>query len=86
MYIIIIIIILSFLGPHMWHMEVPRLGVLLCRLESVTSLIFSLEDLCIYVNRVLKSPTLIVFPPISPFMSLSICYRYRDAPILGAYI
>ena len=25
--IIIIIIIIVFLGPHTWHMEVPRLGV-----------------------------------------------------------
>ena len=28
------------------------------------------------VSGVLKSPTMIVFPPISPFMSVSICGRY----------
>ena len=27
LYLFIIIIILLFLGPHLWHMEVPRLGV-----------------------------------------------------------
>ena len=36
---------------------------------SVVSLIFFLEDLSIDVSGVLKSPTIIVFPSISPFMS-----------------
>ena len=32
--------------------------------------IFCLEDLSIDVSGVLISPTMIVFPPISPFMSI----------------
>ena len=53
---------------------------------SVALLIFCLENLSIDVNGVLKSPTMIVFPSIPPFMSVSICCRYLDAPILGTYI
>ena len=49
---------------------------------SVALLIFCLEDLSIDVSGVLKSPTLIVFPPISPFMSVSICGRYQGTPML----
>ena len=50
------------------------------------SLIFCLEDLAIDVNMVLKSPTIIVFPSISPFMSVIICFMYSDAPVLGVYM
>ena len=53
---------------------------------SVALLIFCLEDLSIDVSGVLKSPTLIEFPSISPFMYVSICCRYLGAPVLGAYI
>ena len=53
---------------------------------SVALLIFCLEDLTFDVSGVLKSPTMIVFPLISPFMSVSVCCRYQGAPILGAYI
>ena len=53
---------------------------------SVALLVFCLEDLSIDVSGVLKSPTIIVFPSISPFMSVSICCMYLGAPILGAYI
>ena len=38
------------------------------------------------MNGVLKSPTITVLPSISPFMSLSICFVYLDAPILGEYM
>ena len=47
---------------------------------SVALVIFCPEDLSIDVSGVLKSPT-IVFPSISPFMSVSICFMYR-----GCYI
>ena len=53
---------------------------------SVALLIFCLEDLSIYVSGVVKSPTIIVFPSISPFMSVNICLLYFGAPILGAYM
>ena len=38
------------------------------------------------MNGVLKSPTVTVLPSISPFMCLSICFVYLDAPILGEYM
>ena len=50
---------------------------------SVALLIFCLEDLSIVVSGVLNSPIMIIFPSISPFMSVSICCRYLGAPILG---
>ena len=53
---------------------------------SVALLIFYLEDLSIDVSGMLKSPTLIVFPSISPLMSVIICCRYLGTPILGAYV
>ena len=53
---------------------------------SVALLIFCLEDLSIDMSRVLKSPTMIVFPSISPFRLVSVCCVYLGAPILGAYI
>ena len=43
---------------------------------SIGLLIFCLEDLSIDVRGVLKSPTMIVLPSISPFMSVSICCMY----------
>ena len=42
---------------------------------SVALLILCLEDLSIDVSGVLKSPTIIVFLSVSPFMSVSICFR-----------
>ena len=53
---------------------------------SVALLIFCLEDLSIHVSGVLKSPAMTVFPSISPFMSVSICWRYLSAPLFGAYV
>ena len=53
---------------------------------SVTLLIFFLEDLSIDVSGVLKSPTAVVFPSVSPFMPVSIFYMYLRAPILKAHI
>ena len=52
----------------------------------VALLVFCLEDLSINVNGVLKSPTVTVLPSISSFMSLSICFVYLDAPVLGEYM
>ena len=46
---------------------------------SVALLIFCLEDLSIDVSGVLNSPTIIVFPPISPCMSVLI-HRCLCAP------
>ena len=55
--------------------------------SCVVLLFFCLEDLSSDVSGVLKSPTMIVFPSLSPFMSrVSICWSYLGAPILGAFI
>ena len=53
---------------------------------STALLIFYLHDLSIVVSRVLKYPTIIVLLSISPFMSVSICFMYLGAPVLGAYV
>ena len=50
------------------------------------ALIFCLEDLSIDVSGVLRSPTIIVFPSVSPFMSVSFCFMYLGVSILGAYM
>ena len=47
-------------------------------------LIFSLDNISIFVTEVLKSPTSIVLQLISPFISISICFTYLDASVLGA--
>ena len=39
-------------------------------------LIFCFDDLSISVSGVLKSPTIVVLLPISPFMSVSVCLMY----------
>ena len=52
----------------------------------VSLLIFCLVDLSIGVSEVLKSPTIIVFLLISPFILISICLTYCGAPMLAAYI
>ena len=52
---------------------------------SVALLILCLEDLSIDVSGVLKSRTIIVFPLISPFMPVGICFMYLVAAILSAY-
>ena len=53
---------------------------------SVALLIFYLEDLSIDVSEVLKSPTIIVFLSITPFMYVNFCCMYLGAPIVGAYM
>ena len=42
----------------------------------VSLLIFCFDDLSIGVSEVLKSPTIIVFLKIYPFMSVSVCLMY----------
>ena len=50
----------------------------------VSLLIFCFDDLSTGVSGVLKSPAVIVLPPISPFRSVSVCLMCRGAPMLGA--
>ena len=46
-------------------------------------MICCLKDLSIDMNGVIKSFIIIVFLSVSPFMSVSICFMYLGAPILG---
>lgn len=62
----------------------PDFSTLLYRI-SLDLLIFCLEGLSIHINGLLKSPTIIVFLLISPFVSVSICFLYLSANLLGAY-
>ena len=52
---------------------------------SIALLIFCPEDLSIDISGALMSPT-IVFPAITLFMFVSICYMYLGAPMLEAYM
>ena len=54
--------------------------------DTISLLIFCLEDLSIFDSGVLKSPTTIVLLSISFFKSSKIFFMYLDAPMLGAYI
>ena len=52
--------------------------------SNVSFKIVCFDDLSIGVSRVLKSPTIIVFLSISPFMSVNVCLMYCSASMLGA--
>ena len=75
-----------------WFFRCNVLNMLIKSNFSIVSfrfalLVFCLEDLSINASRVLKSPTMIVFPSISPFMSVSICCRLSGCSyIRGIYI
>ena len=67
-----------------WNYLLIQIFLLLFRI-SLDLLIFCLEGLSIHINGVLKSPTIIVFLLISPFVSVSTCFLYLSANLLGAY-
>ena len=68
-------------------LSISSLTVLLCHLGSqLLYSFFFLEDLWIDMGGMLKSQTIIVFLSISHYVSVSICWMYLCAPILGAYI
>ena len=76
----------DFLGEIMsWKYQLSA-PVPLCHLDAVALLIFCLEDLSIDVSVVLKSPTIIVFPSISPFISVRICRMVFGCSYIGAYM
>ena len=54
--------------------------------DTISLLIFCLEDLSIFYSGVLKSPTIIVLLSISFLKSFKIFFMYLGAPMLGAYI
>ena len=51
---------------------------------SVFLLIFCLIDVSFRVSDVLKAPRMNALHYISPFNSVSICFKYVGAPVLGA--
>ena len=53
--------------------------------SSISLLIFSLVVLPIVQRWVLKSPAVIVDLPILPLSSISFCFTYFSALLLGAY-
>ena len=72
-------------------MECPQISVksnrsIVSFKTTVVLLIFCLDDVSIDVSRVLKSPASIVLLSISPFMSVSICFIYLGAHVLGTYM
>ena len=58
----------------------------MCHLRLCFPVDFLSGNLSVDVCGVLKSPTIIVFLAISPFMTVSVCFIYLGAPILRAYI
>ena len=78
--------ILNFFGCNVLKMSVKINFSSVLFWISVALLIFCLEDLSIVVSGVLQSLTVIVFPSIYHFISVSTCCMYMGAPILGAYI
>lgn len=52
-----------------------------CSKPLFTYWFFCLSDLSIDINGVVKSPAVIVFLSISPFVSVNICFIYLGAPI-----
>ena len=54
--------------------------------DTISLLIFCLEDLSIFDSGVLKSPTIIVLLSISFLKSSKSFFMYLGAPMLGAYI
>ena len=54
--------------------------------DTISLLIFCLEDLSIFYSGVLKSPTIIVLLSISFLKSSKIFFMYLGAPMLGTYI
>ena len=54
--------------------------------DTISFVIFCLEDLSIFDSEVLKSPTIIVLLSITFLKSSKIFFMYLGAPMLGAYI
>ena len=54
--------------------------------DTISLLIFCLEDLSIFESGVLKSPTIIVLLSLSFLKSSKIFLMYLGAPMLGAYM
>ena len=76
----------DFYGCNVLKMSIESNFRIVSFRNSVALLVFCLEDLTMDVSGVLKSPTMLVFPSISPFMSVNICCRYLGAPMFWVYM
>ena len=74
------------LGWKAVHISVKSISSRLLLSDTISLLIFFLEDLSIFDSGVLKSPTIIVLLSISFLKSSKIFFMYLGAPVLGAYI
>ena len=52
---------------------------------NVFLFIFCLDDLCVDESGILKSPTIIEWPSVSPFVSVNICFIYLGAHFLKRF-
>ena len=77
---------LGFIGCNILKVSIKTNSSILSFRISVVLLFFSLEDLPSDVNGILKSPTIILFPSNSSFITTSICFIYLGVPIFGAYM
>ena len=69
-------ILICLLDPYSLHTVLFK--------SAISLLVFCLDDPFFVERWVLKSPTIIVLLFISPFSSVSICFIYLGASILGA--
>ena len=75
---------------HSWLISSPHSVKFICSnvlfMACVLLLIYFLDVLSTDESGALKFPTVIVLLSIFPFMAISICLIYRDAPVLDACI
>ena len=76
----------DFFGYNVLKMSIKSIFSIVSFRISVYLLVFCLEGGSIDVSGVLNSPTMIVVPSISPFISVNICCMYLGASIFGAYM
>ena len=74
------------LGCKALYISVKSISSRVLLSDTISLLIFCLEDLSIFDSGVLKSPTIIVLLSISFLKSSKIFFMYLGAPILGVYI
>ena len=81
---ILFVCLFVFFDVMSWKYQLK--SVLLCHRISVALLIFCLKDLSFDVGEVWKSSTITVFLSVSPFLSVSSCFMYLNAPFGWTYV
>ena len=74
------------LGCKALYISVKSISSRVLLSDTISLLIFCLEDLSIFDSGVLKSPILIVLLSISFLKSSKIFFMYLGASMLGAYV